>query len=510
MMSSSFQMDLFTEPENYEEGPLRDRKQLIKLWERDVQVKFLRHVIALANSARLFGKPAYLLIGIDDNGNLCGAGEMIEHYLADHPSTLLAWEQIKKVIGQIIRDYIDPVLSVEFKSNLGDPFLAYVLIPCISSPTPFQVKKDFGGQRESLRRGDCCIRFGESSENLENKSISPTEAPYAYSFREMPFIFPSQWRRFLGKILNDQDYLRSVHIEGYQKLGCRSGNTIDVELKNFLESEEQLLVITAGPGTGKTTFLKRLIYNLSNESDYILEGAVRRGEFLPPPFWIPVFYSLRGLDVNDYQAFLSRLSYRINQIGKFWDNTPTKVDQIFETRDLKWLICLDGFDEIWSQDVRVSFLSALRVFLMQFHRVKVLLTSRPGYEFDYEDLNGQLLEINSFSEADIESYISTSAQSIDQLEIILNSLKAEEDLWKLISIPRNLEVSIPYLLETSLAFIGQSEPYYDEVEEKFVNHETERESAQIPCAKVLDVMYPTLWERERRRRSFPPNYIDNW
>ncbi|MFN3762821.1 MAG: hypothetical protein ACK4WK_06450, partial [Anaerolineae bacterium] len=69
MGQKDFRPELFTEPSEYEETPLRDRKQTIpNLRDDRKKAEFLRDVIALANTARLWGKPAYLLFGLDDQG----------------------------------------------------------------------------------------------------------------------------------------------------------------------------------------------------------------------------------------------------------------------------------------------------------------------------------------------------------------------------------------------------------------------------------------------------------
>ena len=63
--SRNFRPDLFTDPREYEEVPLRDRKRDVgNSKHNEKKAEFIRDVIALANTARLFGQPAYLLYGL--------------------------------------------------------------------------------------------------------------------------------------------------------------------------------------------------------------------------------------------------------------------------------------------------------------------------------------------------------------------------------------------------------------------------------------------------------------
>ena len=84
----NFRDELFQDPEEYEEIPLRDRKadfpNLLKRGggqeRQEKTAEFIRDVISLANAARLWGAPAYLLFGIDDSGAVVGIHEHLKVY----------------------------------------------------------------------------------------------------------------------------------------------------------------------------------------------------------------------------------------------------------------------------------------------------------------------------------------------------------------------------------------------------------------------------------------------
>ncbi|MGC9084354.1 MAG: hypothetical protein ACP5ME_14410, partial [Anaerolineae bacterium] len=81
MSSQFFRSELFTEPREYEETPLRDRKQKFPNLDHDEEkAEFLRDVIAMANTARSWGKPAYLLFGLNNQGNLSDIWDDLQRY----------------------------------------------------------------------------------------------------------------------------------------------------------------------------------------------------------------------------------------------------------------------------------------------------------------------------------------------------------------------------------------------------------------------------------------------
>ena len=97
---NDFRCELFEDPEQYEETPLRDRKSDLPLLDKNraepgKRAEFVRDVIALANTARMMEKPAYLLFGIDDDGKVVGVEEYLEKY---DESRLKAWEKAKHQI----------------------------------------------------------------------------------------------------------------------------------------------------------------------------------------------------------------------------------------------------------------------------------------------------------------------------------------------------------------------------------------------------------------------------
>ncbi|PWH13283.1 MAG: hypothetical protein DDG58_14575, partial [Ardenticatenia bacterium] len=182
MYAESFRHELFTEPEHYEESHLRDRKAMLPdLWKNEKVAEFVRDVIALANTARMFGRPAYLLYGIDDEGHLCGIDS--SKHLYDRLRGLTIGEKVQHRLQEVIPRYIKPTVKWEFKaSQINGVEVAYLMIHPIATDSPYRVKEQFPSKGEpQLRSGQCWIRFGESKSEIQSKEIAPEEDPYRYS-----------------------------------------------------------------------------------------------------------------------------------------------------------------------------------------------------------------------------------------------------------------------------------------------------------------------------------------
>ncbi len=180
----TFQVEHFTLPSHYEETPLCDRKaNLPNLYRDDEKAEFLRDVIALANSARSFGKPVRLLFGIDDHGKPADLGDYLAPYAAHISAGVQLPEKIREQIGKTLATYVKPELS-KFDFELGEcegKCVAYLLIHPVPSAKRFRVARDLtSGKQQLLSAGQSWIRFGEHKEEVISKLIDPDspEEPY--------------------------------------------------------------------------------------------------------------------------------------------------------------------------------------------------------------------------------------------------------------------------------------------------------------------------------------------
>jgi hypothetical protein len=556
MNGEGFRTDLFTEPEHYEEGPLRDRKaEIPDLHRPDKKAEFIRDVIALANTARMFGKPAYLLFGINDDGKLCGVESTLGPYRQGSEPTHKTWERVKQQMGHAIRHNIRPIPKFDLKHDIiGGKEIAYLLIAPIPSQEPFQVNSDLrqGGQ-VYLSKGQCWIRFGESKHEIQAKEISPDQAPYAYSYAQVPFLIPSNWQRYFEGVLSDQAIARAQQIKAYQELITSRTKLLQEEVSEFLENTLRILVIIGVAGSGKSAFIRRLTGKWAEYGLAAMKEAVRREEFIAPSDWIPVYFPLRGCRLGDLQTLNDELLNRINSIGNIWDERPQEPERLFEYPRLRWLICLDGLDEIWEDDSQARFLSTMRSFTDRFPRVKIILTTRPTMTgLEWEGWPGKAVEIAPLSSEQITKYIANFVDS-EQYDEVIKALQSESDLWQLCSIPAYLEAAIeelagvyPVPLEdiqlppeeisevSDISAISPappesinppkpvededlmlSEPITSEREESTAKVGIAEEASQpgvvpIRIGVLLDRIYQHLWAREENRQPLPIGYTDEW
>ncbi|MBW7886059.1 MAG: putative DNA binding domain-containing protein, partial [Caldilineaceae bacterium] len=101
-------------PDDYEEGPLHDNKRDLYggLKHERKQADFIKDVIAMANTARLFGRPGIICMGIEDDGNPIGVEEELERFRTNENSSLFELRNaVYRVMRYLITEYIQPPLA---------------------------------------------------------------------------------------------------------------------------------------------------------------------------------------------------------------------------------------------------------------------------------------------------------------------------------------------------------------------------------------------------------------
>lgn len=159
-MQSEFNWKLFDAPYDHEEGPLRDYKEKFpNLTHFDDKAEFVRDIIALANTARMFGLPAYLIYGVRDRPReVCGIGDSLEKYRhSSNQGDLQLYEAIKRAVSDVLHEHVDPPpvhITTNFGS-MGDKIVGYIVVPpdLGSKTVAFQVKKLINSRKHPLSKG---------------------------------------------------------------------------------------------------------------------------------------------------------------------------------------------------------------------------------------------------------------------------------------------------------------------------------------------------------------------
>jgi len=448
-----FREELFVRRVLSEEGPLRDRKREIPDLLRNDKNKaeFIKDVISLANSARAWGRTAYMLFGLDDSGSLFDISPSLGLYREKAEKKGMGrdwdearfeeclWQEIirRSMLLDLIANYVDPNLagrcSLEHGSVRGH-LCAYLKIPAAYSETCYCVKRELKSRDDTLlRSGQCWIRVGESK-----REVSEQERPHCYGAWQVPHPFPEDWRRYFSMITDE--FHNTTLIAGYQDLFTVGHESLEGVVREFLsDATGRVLVIQGKAGIGKTAFLKRLIYELASDGEEEMRQTLDLEQFLPPSSLVPLYFPLRGWEPGD-DALDREVGYHLFGDGFLCNQTVDLPEKLLDCRDLRVLICFDGLDEIWTLDDRGFFLKALLRLERRHPSVKVILTTRP--DLTVPDLRGHAtVTLDVLGPAQIRGYLRARAAA-DWYDEACEFLQSEPDLWELCGTPAFLEAAV--------------------------------------------------------------------
>lgn len=555
----AFQEKYFALPSYYEETPLCDRKaNLPNLYRDDEKAEFVRDVISLANSARSFGRPARLLFGIDNDGKPIDLNGYLTPYASQISASVHMAETIRSMMGHAVARYIAPEL-LKFDFELGEYTeirVGYLLIHPMTPQQRFHVKQDLvSGKERLLRAEQCWIRFGEHKEEI---GLGDVNQPYCYSYAEIPYILPSSWIKYFSWLERNECVIRAGSITGYQEPLSSSGEQMLLQFQRFLTGNNRLWVVEGLAGIGKSAFMLRQVARLIEVNVTAIQEIEKREEFQGPPDWIPLWLSLRDQSIRNAEQLTQWVTDVIHGSEAFWaGEKPGHPEHLLEYPELRWLICFDGLDEIWSDTGQRNFLGALRRFLHRFPRVKVILSTRPeSVQQDWQQWSGATLtEMASMTKEMVVSYVSSKIQTEkaqEWVEEIVQALSVEGDLWHLCSFPVCLEAAMQELADvypSSLESEPKSEPLSERVDNSVLHEDSEvavplneqpplsgaievddliSTSAdptvpgniedqdddnvfpEIRSGRVLHGLYLRLWKREACRREVLATQAEKW
>ncbi|OQA14394.1 MAG: NACHT domain protein [Chloroflexi bacterium ADurb.Bin360] len=546
---------LFADQVYYEEAPLIDRKETCEWSQAWAKTEFIRDIISLANTARLRGKPAYLLLGINDKGNRCGIDSLMRHMnIAEGAENFAVSEAIKGEFQKRISAHIQPtLLHWDFYIvEIDNQRCGCLVIEPTTPSALYHVKKAMSawkdGKDKSIYQGEAWIRSGESKVALDSISILTNDPEYQYSYSEVPYVLPSIWQRYFeqvqGEILRYWNRAEPPAEAAYQELHDSKGVTIQKAVEDFFREEDRhLLVLQGAAGSGKSLFLQRLVRSLAQEGAQDMDYARQLEQYRPPSGLIPILLPLRNLTRQSRTDSLHFAKQICNLLHVLWDNNerggvPKSPQKLFENSHLQWLILLDGLDEVGKHEYRCEFLNVLLEFMSAYPRLHVILTSRPVISL--EDLeNARLVDIAPLDETQIEAFFTAQRTDRNDAEIhtFIQRCKDWQDAWKLLSVPAYLNAAITALdiprdisdireqvLESSepnpdsriltspeignrLLPIIDSDDLTFEVESPVTQENVERlvnsvQEIVITLPRLLDRVYEAFWERERRRGRF--------
>jgi len=165
-----------------------------------------------------------------------------------------------------------------------------------------------------------------------------------------PKMIPELIRSMKQSYLNDPDIkeLLANYIAptGATDLSCQITFPLEEEVRKFFATEKKVFLLLGGAGAGKTTFGKRLVYDLWQKW---VEGAP-----------IPIFIPLGG--VSEYKRMLEETLAN-------YDFTPAQISQL--KNENSFLLILDGYDEMEKKP------NLYRENKLYEWNAKVMITCRP-------------------------------------------------------------------------------------------------------------------------------------
>ena len=181
----------------------------------------------------------------------------------------------------------------------------------------------------------------------------------------------------------------------YQGTDEESASLEDSLYSLIVDDSVRVILLIGEAGIGKTTFLQRLVVTLAEQE---MERLATTGRIRT---W-PIYYPLSSLQCRERTRIDQVIFRRINQLGGFGLPPGTPSDEVFETADPLWLICLDGLDELKDWNVGINLIED---FIETYPQVKIVLASRPEKlsEVWHEDYHP--LTIEDWNDSQVKQYV---------------------------------------------------------------------------------------------------------
>lgn len=181
-----------------------------------------------------------------------------------------------------------------------------------------------------------------------------------------------------------KDYFVELKVEKGDLMGYwKEGEKIELN-KIFSNDEFQTILVTGGPGYGKTTLCKKIAYDWSTKnSSYYLKH-----------FDLVIVITLRELQERNINDTI---------IGTVFGNSKSKSIDEIKNDNLNFLIILDGYDEMHYKKSVLEFVKSESFNLSS--KMTIIVTSRPHFIDDIRKEMEHRLSINGFEKDNQIKYI---------------------------------------------------------------------------------------------------------
>jgi hypothetical protein len=445
-----FDRQLFLELAFPPENGLMDRKSKLYVVYGDNKKKaeFVKDMIALANTSRRRGEPAYLLFGVrdespsipDEEEEYKGRFPGIQSQCARKPKCG-GWEKwtlerrqefVTRAYHDVIDDYVEPSpLSFEYLFGYIDGRLvSYIIIEYNQVESPFEAKKEIRDKEKIyINPGDCWCRIGES-----NKFVHPHEKQYLYLYSEVPYISKDMWKKHARHCVttyrNPLDPEIPILITPASESHQYSWNDLLDEI--LVGDIPSITLLTGNAGAGKTTTLHWLMYELSSN---LLANLEATGLEEQPSEPIPVYVSLNERRFRTNEEFQFELTARLDESHHLGLRSHSQAYAYFQQSDQEFMILLDGMDEIEPDGASLTRSVIKGVMDSSPPTMKFIVAGRTkGMKRSWRS-KYPVLQLEDIEVTQIEDFLGATLSTVDEA---LDFINQDDDLANLVSCPLTL------------------------------------------------------------------------
>ncbi len=413
--------------------------------------KFARHIIAFANVARRTGQSCYMIFGVDNNQSEWV--DVSEKYATEkskyrnNPNISINVKQndgVLEVYRNVLESFVKPMVP-ELKLHYGHVdgvFISYLEISPTKTTTAFRSNKKIGNHPPQT----VFIRSGSSSVPLPSM-----EAEKLCSKSEIEYLKPKEWIDLINHHLSGDFENAASLVPVFEQIERTTGRKICDVIMNNVENEKSSVVLVGDAGTGKTTLLQRVVYQLAKKHNIEAIKIFREfgdeqnhSEDLPvllheleiiPKERMPLYIELRKIATFRSKEEINVYCQR--QIEKIIGRKIESFEKLIAMPGTHWVILLDGIDEVRIREIARPILSEW-IQLLPLN-VQVILTSRP-YCVGENIAESQVIIsplMNDEIQYLIRGIFSNSTEDyISLAEKLINALDNEKNAYDLLRRPR--------------------------------------------------------------------------